>query len=152
MHVSSPFQTSSSAPLATSTNVSTTNKRFGLFRFSSWRGGPWLNDYWRTLYSVRSKSEFSSRVCSRSPPVLLRKSIEHQVKRTPQKVATSCTLNVHCCFAEDMYRTPKYHLTYWTSFIGNEYTNAPAELETIGNRLQIFYCLRLTSGIPKPSR
>ena len=89
MHVSSPFQTSLSAPLATSTNVSTTNKsfamyshrndylpstnsRFGWFRFSSWRVGPWLKDYWRTLYSVRSKSEFSSRVCLRSPPVLLR--------------------------------------------------------------------------------
>ena len=26
--------------------------------------------------------------------------------------------------------------------------NAPAELETIANRLQIFYCLRLISGIP----
>ena len=57
--------------------------------------------YWRTLYSVHSKSEFSSRVCLRSPLVLLRKSIEHQVKRTPQKVATSCTLSAinHMCIA-----------------------------------------------------
>ena len=89
MHVSSPFQTSSSAPLATFTNVSTTNKsfamyshrndylpstnsRFGWFRFSSWRVSSWLKDYWRILYSVRSKFEFSSRVCLRSPLVLLR--------------------------------------------------------------------------------
>ena len=79
-----------------------TNSWFGWFWFSSWWVGPWLNNYWRTLYSVCSKSEnFSSRVCLRSPLVLLRKSIEHQVKRTPKKVATSCTLNAisHMCIA-----------------------------------------------------
>ena len=54
---------------------------------------------------------------------------------------------VHCSFAEDMYWTPKYRLTHWTSVIGNEYMNAPAKLETIRNQLQIFYCLRLTSWL-----
>ena len=150
MHVSSPFQTSSSAPLATSTNVSTTNKsfamyshrndylpstncRFGWFQFSSWQVGPWPNDYWRTLYmytcSVCSKSEFSSRVCLRSPLVLLRKSIEHHGQENSSKsghvLHSKCDQpHVHCCFAKDMYRTPKYHLihVYWQRMGGKVHT------------------------------